>query len=62
MKYGVIVNNFKKPIKEGIKIAHSLGFDGIQFDVTYGVLSPENISDDIKKDYLKILKDNNLEV
>jgi len=62
MKYGVIVNNFKKTTKEGIKIAHSLGFDGIQFDVTFGDLSPENINDGIKKDYLKILKDYHLEV
>ena len=52
MKIGVIPDSFRLPIREGIRKAAELGFDGIQPYTTRGDLGPRNLSrsgrDDLK--------------
>lgn len=49
MKTGVITDCFKKSHIERIKLAASLGFDGVQIYATTGEFSPENLSEEQKK-------------
>lgn len=62
MKIGVITDCFKLPLKDGIKLAGELGFDGIQIYATTGEFSPQTLTDDLKAEYKKLLKENNLEI
>ncbi len=62
MKLGVIVDCFKKGVKEGILIAGKLGLEGVQIYATYGEFSPQNLTEDAKKEYKALLKENNLVV
>ena len=61
MKIGVITDCFKKSHEEGIKIASSLGLDGVQIYATTGEFSPE-LTEEKKAEYKRLLKDNNLVV
>ncbi len=53
MKIGVIPDSFRLPIKDAIRKAAELGFDGIQPYTTRGDLGPRNLSksgrDDLKR-------------
>ena len=60
MKTGVITDCFKKSHVEGIEIAASLGFDGVQIYATTGEFSPENLSEEQKKKYKSLLKEKGL--
>lgn len=62
MKTGVITDCFKKSHIEGIEIAASLGFDGVQIYATTGEFSPENLSEEQKKEYKSLLKEKDLVV
>lgn len=62
MKIGVITDCFKLPLKDGIKLAGQLGFDGIQIYATTGEFSPQTLTDSQKAEYKKLLKENNLEI
>ena len=62
MKTGVITDCFKKSHIEGIEIAASLGFDGVQIYATTGEFSPENLSVEQKKEYKSLLKKKGLVV
>lgn len=48
MKIGVITDCFKLPLKDGIKLAGRLGFDGIQIYATTGEFSPQTLMDSQK--------------
>ena len=60
MKIGVITNCFKKPHREGIKLAASLGLSGVQIYATGGEFSPETLSKAEKLEYKKLLSDRGL--
>ena len=62
MKIGVITDCFKLPLKDGMKLAGELGFDGIQIYATTGEFSPQTLTDSLKDEYKKLLKENNLEI
>lgn len=61
MKLGVITDCFKKSHQDGIKLASSLGLDGVQIYATTGDFSPE-LSIEQKEQFKALLKDNNLVV
>ena len=48
MKLGVISDCFKRPMKESIEMAASLGIDGIQMYAVSGDICPENLTKDGK--------------
>ena len=62
MKIGVITDCFKLPLKESIKLAGKLGFNGIQIYATTGEFSPEVLSAEEKAEIKKLLCDNGLEI
>lgn len=62
MKIGVITDCFKLPLDESLKLAGSLGFDGVQIYATTGEFSPEVLTAERKAEIKKLLKDNNLEI
>lgn len=62
MKIGVITDCFKKSHAEGMKIAATLGIQGVQIYATTGEFSPETLTDAKKAEYKKILSENNLTV
>jgi len=46
MKIGIRIESFRKSFEESVKIAASLGVDGIQANATYGELAPEKMTDE----------------
>ncbi len=62
MKIGVITDCFKKPIKDCVETANSMGFDGIQIYATTGEFSPEVLTESDKSFYKDLFYQNNLEV
>lgn len=62
MKIGVIIDCFKLPLAEGIKLAKELGIDGIQVYATTGEFSPETLCAEDKAFYKKLLCENNLQI
>ena len=62
MKIGVITDCFKLPLREGIKLAGELGFDGIQIYATTGEFSPQTLTKEQKAEYKSLLRENNLEI
>lgn len=62
MKIGVITDCFKRTHAEGIKIAHSLGLDGVQIYATRGEFSPETLSEEKKLEYKNLISENRLVV
>jgi len=62
MKLGVICDCFKLPLEESIKLAGSMGFDGVQIYATTGEFSPENLSEEKKATIRALLKENGLEI
>jgi sugar phosphate isomerase/epimerase len=60
VKIGVITDCFKKPHAEGIKLASALGLSGVQIYATGGDFSPENLTDEKKAEYKKLLSENGL--
>lgn len=62
MKIGVITDCFKLSLREGIKLAGKLGFDGIQVYATTGEFSPQTLTAAQKEEYKTLLKENHLEI
>ncbi len=62
MKLGVIVDCFKKGVKEGIITAGKLGFEGVQIYATRGEFSPQALTEEAKQEFKALLKENNLVV
>lgn len=62
MKLGVITDCFRKPIEESILLAAKLGLNGVQIYATTGEFSPDTLTAEKKKIYMKLLKDNGLEI
>lgn len=60
MKIGVITDCFKKPHKDGIALAGSLGLSGVQIYATGGEFSPETLSEADKAEYKKLLSESGL--
>lgn len=61
-KIGVIVDNFKLGLREGIVKAKEIGADGIQIYATGYEMDPDNISKEARKELLRFIKENGLVV
>lgn len=61
-KVGVIVESFRKQVREGIRLAAELELDGIQVYVTHGEMAPENLSETGRKDFLAFVTSKGLEL
>lgn len=61
-KIGVMVDSFRTGIREGILKAKKVGAEGIQIYAVAGEMEPDNLSKSRRKETLKFIKDNGLEV
>ena len=59
---GVIIDSFKTDIPTAIKKAVEIGAKGIQVYATSGEFSPEVLTGDKRKEFLKLVKDNGLQI
>lgn len=57
---GVMLESFRKPLLEALDAARELGAQGVQAYATRGALSPENISNQQKKDFVSQLRGHGL--
>ena len=57
---GIILDSFRKPFPEALKLTSRLGAQGIQVYATRGEMAPENLVGQKRKDFLKMVKDNGL--
>jgi len=62
LRIGVMLESLRLPPRDAILKASEIGLEGIQFFATGGELSPQNLSRSGRKDLLKLLEDNRLEV
>ena len=64
MKLGVISDSFRRPMKESIEIAASIGLSGIQMYAVGGEICPDTLLGDKEKllGYKKVLRDNSFVV
>lgn len=62
MKLGVISDCFKLPLRDSIRLAKKIGFDGIQIYATSGEFSPDTLSDSDKKEIKQLLFENGIEI
>lgn len=62
MKIGVITDCFQVPVKEAIRRAAELGFDGVQIYATTGEFSPEALDAQARKEYKELFASLGLEV
>ncbi|HNT34983.1 MAG TPA: sugar phosphate isomerase/epimerase family protein [bacterium] len=61
-KVGVIVESFRKQVREGIHLASQLKLDGIQVYVTHGEMAPENLSKSGREEFLAFVRSQGLEL
>ena len=61
-KIGVLLESFKDTIDNSLEKAVKVGVQGIQVYATYGELSPDNLSNDQRKEFMKKVTDRNLVV
>lgn len=59
---GVIIDSFRKPIPEALKLAKQIGAQGIQVYATRGEMSPEELTGTKRRDFLNMVKDNGLTI
>ncbi len=57
---GIILDSFRKPFPEALKLTHDLGAQGVQVYATRGEMAPENLVGQKRRDFLKLVKDNGL--
>lgn len=57
---GVILDSFRLPFPDALALTRKLGAQGIQVYATAGEMSPENLTGQKRKDFLKMVKDNGL--
>ena len=59
---GVIIDSFRKPIPEALRLAKEIGAQGIQVYATKGEMSPEELIGSRRRDFLNMVKDNGLTI
>ena len=57
---GVILDSFRKPFPEAIKIAAGMGIQGLQVYSTKGEMAPEQLVGQKRKDFLNMVSDNGM--
>ncbi len=57
---GVIVDSFRVEIPEAVKKAALVGADGIQVYASHGAMAPENMTQESRNEFKKIVADNGL--
>ena len=57
---GIILDSFRKPFPEALKMTRDLGAQGVQVYATRGEMAPEVLVGQKRKDFLKLVKDNGL--
>ena len=57
---GIILDSFRKPFPEALKLTRELGAQGIQVYATSGEMAPENLVGQKRRDFLNMVKDNGL--
>lgn len=57
---GVMLESFRLPIPEALKKAAALGATGIQVNAARRAMSPDNLTAQQRKDFLKLVKDHGL--
>jgi sugar phosphate isomerase/epimerase len=57
---GVMLDSFRKPVREALGLAASLGAQGIQVYATLGEMSPETLSQARRNQFLQMVKDHGL--
>ena len=61
-RIGVIIDSLRLGTREGIKKARELGADGFQIYVTHGDMAPEAMGGAARKDFVRFVKDQGLEI
>ncbi|MDF2893184.1 MAG: Xylose isomerase protein barrel [Clostridia bacterium] len=61
-KIGVMVDSFKLDLRAGIKKAKEVGADGIQIYAVEGIMNPDNLDKNQRKELLDYIKSNGLVV
>ena len=59
---GVMLESFKLPFEEAVKKAASLGVQGLQINMISGEMAPENVTKELIKSKLKVIKSYGLQV
>ena len=57
---GIILDSFRKPIPEAVKLAAELGADGLQVYATRGEMSPEELTGEKRTAFRRLVADNGL--
>jgi len=61
LKIGVVLESLGRPLREGLRLASSVAFAGVQVNAT-GPLAPEELSQTGRKDFRHLLRSLNLEL
>ena len=59
---GVLLDSFRKPRLEALKNAHDVGATGIQVYATRGEMAPENMTAQMRREFLAQVKDHGLTI
>ena len=59
---GIILDSFRRPYPEAIRLAAQSGAQGIQLYATGGELAPENMNADARKEFLRMVRDAGLKI
>ena len=59
---GVMVDCFRKGIREGVEIARDMGVQGFQVYAVAGEMAPENMSPAARKEFIRFVKGNGLQI
>ncbi len=59
---GILLDSFRLPIPQALKKAKELGADGVQVYATYGELSPDKLSPQGRRDFIRQVRDLGLTV
>ncbi|MBP3646302.1 MAG: sugar phosphate isomerase/epimerase [Clostridia bacterium] len=59
---GVMLDSFRKPRLEALKNAHDVGATGIQVYATKGEMAPENLTTQMRREFLAQVKDHGLTI
>lgn len=57
---GIILDSFRRPIPEAVRLAADLGADGVQVYATRGEMSPEELTGEKRAEFRRIIRDNGL--
>ncbi|WP_096190402.1 sugar phosphate isomerase/epimerase family protein [Evansella halocellulosilytica] len=61
-KIGVIVDNFRLPLREGLKTAHDMNADGVQIYAVDGEMAPESLNTNARKQLKDYIHSLNLDI